>query len=130
MDDCDYDHNGRMNLWRGAVKSAIRGARGQKLLSDLIIGLDSLPAPRLIASEFEIQGEFCALGAAAKIRGLDIRELDIWDSGDTAKKFNVSDAMIREITWINDECGEQDTPEERFLRVYNWIRSNQSPENE
>ena len=39
-----------MNLWRGAVMSAIRGKRGQQLLRDLRDALDAMPEKRLIAN--------------------------------------------------------------------------------
>ena len=57
-DDC----SGReLNLWRGAVESAIRGKRGQAFLREMLVALDAMPEKRLIAGELVTPtGEVCA----------------------------------------------------------------------
>jgi len=40
-DDCDDQWS--LICWRGAVKSAIRGKRGQAFLKEMLAALDALP---------------------------------------------------------------------------------------
>ena len=47
-EDCD---GWALVRWRGAVKSAIRGQRGQAFLRELLAALDAIPDKRLIAEE-------------------------------------------------------------------------------
>ncbi|KGX48418.1 hypothetical protein [Burkholderia pseudomallei] len=59
----DDGDNWSVIRWRGAVNSAIKGARGQEFLRDLAATLDAMPDKRLIDNEFRnSNGEFCALG--------------------------------------------------------------------
>ena len=53
-DSDDYDWEPWMEgQAAGAMRSAIRGRRGQQLLRDLIAGLDALPVPELAAGALE-----------------------------------------------------------------------------
>lgn len=49
----DYEHDWYQIMWRGAVKRAIRGKRGQAFLREMLTALDALPEPRLIAEKLE-----------------------------------------------------------------------------
>jgi hypothetical protein len=113
--------------WRGAVKSAIRGKRGQAFLREMLTAMDSLPRPRLIAWEI-VQGvECCAIGSVALRRGMDVSNLDPEDRVNVASIFGQSEALVAEIAYVNDELywGErEETPEERFRRVRAWIIEN------
>ena len=51
-DDCEG-----WDLIRGAVKSAIRGRRGQAFLKEMLAALDALPEKRLITEDLVIDGE-------------------------------------------------------------------------
>src|SRR6185295_11408998 len=62
--------------YRGAVASAIRGARGQTFLKEILAALDAMPEKKLIANELEEDGQVCALGALGKARGLDMAGID------------------------------------------------------
>jgi len=107
--------------WRGAVNSAIRGKRGQALLKELLEALDAMPDKALIAEELQDdQGDVCALGCLGMKRGLPVADLDPEDPETLAEVFGVSNALIREIAYINDE-GVVETPEERFRYVRMWV---------
>jgi len=114
--------------WRGAVKSAIRGVRGQRLLRDLIAGFDALPHPRLIANRFREDGEVCALGAAYFHRKIKLPpDVDSWDVDNeaTAKDLDVAEALVREVEYLNDEgTWARETPEDRFQRMRAWVVKN------
>lgn len=88
--------------WRGAVKSAIRGRRGQSLIRELLEALESLPDKRLCANEFANDGDYCALGALGRLRGMDLRSLDPGDTTSISAAFGIADALAREIMYEND----------------------------
>lgn len=145
-DDCDND-NGAMAMYRGMVASATRGKRGQALLKDILIAMNGMQVKRLIKDDLEQpDGTVCAIGAAGKLRRVDMSGLDPEDSESVAGRFNVADCLAREIVWENDESGwsgeyefidgpdywgrpgirrrmRKETPEERFIRMRKWLRS-------
>ena len=84
-------------MWRGAVKSALGGKRGQEFLVEAARVLDALPEHKLSYAEFEDGEGYCLLGAVGASRGMDISSLDYEDTDGLADKFGVSKAMIREI---------------------------------
>lgn len=113
--------------WRGAVNSSIRGKRGQAFLKELLEALDAMPKKRLIAEELQdVTGNYCALGVLGSKRGLDIANIDPYDSQQVAKTFGIANALAREIVFINDEgcyCSKE-TPEKRWARVREWVAEN------
>lgn len=129
----DIDDNWALIKWRGRVTSAMRGRRGQKFLKELLTALDAMPEKRLVASEFEKDGEVCALGAIGKARGIDMSNLDPDDDGSTeilASQFNIADPMAKEIVYMNDDGFYSATPEIRWTRMREWIASHITPEDE
>lgn len=109
--------------WRGQVASAIRGKRGQKLLSELVAALDAMPEKRLIKGELATpEGEVCALGAVGKVRGVNMEEIDPEDPGQVSAAFDIAEQLAREIAYENDEMGYE-TPEARWKRMRNWAHS-------
>ena len=123
IDDYDCDDNGAM--YRGMVASATRGKRGQALLKDILIAMDGMIVKRLIAHKLEENGAVCAIGAAGKLRGVDMSNLDPKDTDTVAGKFNIAYCLACEIVYINDEWGRpKETSEERFVRMRKWIRAN------
>lgn len=124
-DDYGDDDPLALGRYRAMVASATRGKRGQALLKDILIAMNGMPCKRLIAHELEEQdGAVCAIGAAGKLRGVDMSKLDPEDAETVAGRFNVADCLAREIVWENDECGRRrETPEERFRRMRKWVRS-------
>ncbi len=122
-DDCDqWD----LIRWRGAVNSAIKGARGQQLLREMAAALDAMPHKRLIAEELRTaDGEVCALGAVACARGMDVSTLDPENRAAVAKAFDVAKALVCEIAFINDDdFSRHATPEQRWAGVRQWVAQN------
>jgi hypothetical protein len=123
--------------WRGAVASAIRGARGQALLREMATALDSMPEKRLIANELERDGTVCALGCVGLARGIDMSATDPEDYEQVAELFGISQALAREIECVNDEAymwridrrgftkrTAQEAEEERWKVVRAWVAEN------
>lgn len=132
-DDCDNDW--QFVMWRGAVKSAIKGKRGQAFFKEMLAALDALPVKRLVKDElqapdlitcshwgmFETQS-VCAIGAVGRARGVDMNKIDPDDPPQVAGAFGIAQAMAQEIVYINDEWGSyRETPEARFVRVREWV---------
>ena len=110
-------------MWRGAVKKAIRGKRGQAFLQELLVALDAVTGGRLIADDLQDgYGEVCALGALGVARGVHLEMLDPEEPEAVAQAFGVAPALVREIVYENDEAVHiRETPEQRFLRVRTWV---------
>lgn len=93
--------------WSGAVKSALRGERGQAALRELLQALDAMPDKRLYPGSFATaDGEFCALGVLGAHRGVDMSDLgdeDDCDPDQVGQRFNIASAMAAEIMYLNDE---------------------------
>lgn len=123
-DDCENMWD--MIRWAGAVKSTLRGRRGQDFLRELLTALDALPEPRLIAEDLQnaATGEVCALGAVARARGIDVSTVFPEDWGQVSRLFGISETLAREIMFHNDDfdsayrAGEA---ERRFQRVREWV---------
>jgi hypothetical protein len=119
-DDCD----GReLALWRSAVQKAIGGRRGQAFLQEMADALDLLEHKRLIRGALAADGEVCALGAVAAARDVDVSLVDHEDSEAVAHSFGIARAMAAEIAYMNDERFYRATPEERFVRMREWVTS-------
>jgi len=123
----DYDYP--LALYRGAVKRAVTGYRGQHLLRKLRDALDAMPVKRLITDAIkDSAGDVCALGALDSTA--PAYEPD-WDDGDHAEKlakhFGVATALAAEIVYMNDEFlqwrSQDETPEERWTRMRAWVDS-------
>jgi hypothetical protein len=103
----DDFEGGELNVWRGAVKSAIRGKRGQAFLKELAAAMDAMPDKRLISHVGAADGCMCTLAVVAQARGLDIDRLNrLMEDEETeaiAKMLGIADAMGREIMFENDE---------------------------
>lgn len=139
------DDQWAMTMWRGAVKKAMNGSRGQAFLREMLASMDSLPEPKLVAEELKYEdGSVCAIGTVGLTRGLDMEGIvpDDWDA--VAAKFGIAPAMVREIVYENDEVGgynhyetvtigegaraktfrrpRDEKPVERFYRMRRWIK--------
>jgi hypothetical protein len=123
--DDGCDDGWAMIRYRGAVKSAIRGRRGQAFLRDLLATLDAMPEKKLIEGELETPDGVCALGALGRARGIEMKGLDPEDAEHVAAVFGVAPALAREIVYENDEVGywPKETPEARFTRLRAWVAS-------
>ena len=123
-DNVDYDPlvYGR---WRAQVRSAMRGKRGQSFLREMIAALDVMPEKVLIDENLTDQsGRVCAIGSVGKLRGIDMSELSSDDYDKIAATFGIAQQLVREIEYENDECGWNETPESRWLRMRKWVESN------
>ena len=123
-DGCD---GWELNLWRGAVESAIRGKRGQAFLREMRDALDAMPEKRLVAGDLVTpEGECCAMGAVAIRRGLDVSGVDETERDQVAQAFGIAEALAAEIAFENDEREARwrpETPEERWKRMRAWVES-------
>lgn len=118
-----------MNCWRGAVRAAIRGRRGQAFLREMLAALDAMPEKRLIHGDLVREdGEVCAIGSVFKARGLDVKGIDPYDYSTVAGKAGVAEAMAREIEYENDEGTWRDeTPQKRWERMRRWVEKQIQP---
>lgn len=117
--------------WRGAVKSALSGSRGQAFLRELVGALDALPEKKLSAGVFSKEGCLCALGVVGKSRGLDMSDLDRQSEDDAldpdvvGDRFGLPPSMVQEVMFVNDEVAwHPKDDEERFRLVRQWAESN------
>ena len=121
----DYDYEPWMEgQAAGAMRSAIRGRRGQQLLRDLIAGLDALPVPELAAGALEDPetGCVCALGAVRLQRGaeavplsFDLDDPDI-DWRDLAKPFDISETLAHAVISQNEYSSKRNDEQSRRRR--------------
>jgi len=109
--------------WRGAVKSAIRGKRGQAFLREMLSALDALPDPVLITEELiDPDGDVCAVGSVGQARGMDMSLIDYEEPEEIAKAFGIARALASEIAFENDEGWHRDEkPADRFKRMRKWV---------
>jgi hypothetical protein len=122
-DDCD-----NLALWRGAIRSATRGKRGQAFFRGLVAALDALPEKRLIEGALQTHGGVCALGALGRARRVDMDEVDRImrqdDYDGLGQAFDIAPGLAQETMYVNDEQGRGiETPEERWTRVRKWAES-------
>jgi len=126
-DDCtDWS----LICWRGAVKSAIRGKRGQEFLREMIAALDAMPEKALVVGSLQTEeGDVCAMGAVALKRGLDVKDVDPEDREQVAETFGIARAMAAEIAYENDEdfCWPKESPQQRWVRMRKWAEENLNP---
>jgi len=120
-EDCD---EWALIRWRGAVKSAIRGKRGQAFLKEMAAAMDSMPEKKLAEKELECAEGVCAIGSVGAARGIDMSDLDPDDRETVANVFGISPALVAEIVYENDEIFYQESPEHRFVRMRAWIDEN------
>ena len=119
------DNEWSLIMYRGAVASGIRGKRGQAFLREMLTAMDAMPEKQLIAHELEMDGQVCAIGSVGQARGLDMSTLNPEEPEQIAGAFGISEALAREIVYENDETfWGDDTPEQRFRRMRNWIVKN------
>lgn len=120
----DHD-NWELIKWRGMVASAVRGKRGQRLLSELAAAMDAMPEKRLIAHELQNEdGEHCALGVVGAARGIDLSKIDPDAPEQVSADFDIAECLAQEIVFINDDdfgWDRGETPEKRWQRVRKWV---------
>lgn len=114
--------------WRGAVKSALKGKRGQAALREIRDALDAMPVKELAADSLvSVDGQYCTLGALGSARGMPMESIDPDDHEEVAEKFGMANAMVREIVYENDEGGpwlpypQKESPSARWVRMRNRV---------
>lgn len=137
-DNDDYDYEPWMEgQAAGAMRSAIRGRRGQRLLRDLIDGLDALPKPELAAGSLEDPETncVCALGAVmlqrqrnghAVLLRFDPTDPDI-DWRDLAEPFDISETLANAVVSTNEMYSESNSElarRRRWQYVRDWAMRN------
>ena len=125
-EDCD----GReLNLWRGAVNSAINGKRGQAFLIESLAALDAMLVKKLTTDSLHdpVVGEFCTLGVVGAARGMALKPLEYANPSEIGAAFGISRAMAAEIMFENDDCDSYSikaiTPERRWILMRYWVQS-------
>lgn len=122
----DYYDNLAAGRWRGIIKSATRGKRGQAFFRELVAALDAMPERRLIKNDLENQEGVCALGCLGRQRGLDMSGVDVeamaddYDFSKLGNLFGVAEQLAQEVMWRNDEYRREATPEQRWQIVRDW----------
>lgn len=126
-------------LFRGRVANAIRGRRGQSLLSDLAAALEAMPDKSLLRGGLSHEGEHCSIGLALRCRGhapsafMPSQPIGDEDHAYEAQEYNadiadvldVAEVLVQEIEWENDEGGAySETPEQRHARMLRWAKHN------
>ncbi len=120
---CDNDIWAQLK-WRGMVASAIRGNRGQRMLRELADALDAMPSKRLIQHDLVTRaGECCTLGAVFQARGRANTQEELHeDNARIANELNVSECLVQEVEFLNDDAPFIDeTPEARWTRMRAWV---------
>lgn len=119
-DDYDILEIGR---WRGQVASSIRGKRGQMFLRAIRTALLAMPVRALYPGVLVgNDGCCCTMGAFANHCGIDVSDVDPEDPDSVAAALGVTEQLVREIAYLNDECGSVvETPEKRWERMLKWI---------
>jgi hypothetical protein len=115
--------------WRGAVKAALRGKRGQAFLREFIATLDAMPVKRLAAEAWVSGEDACALGVVARARGFEkfLESLDPDDDFSAeliAPVLDIAPAMAREIIFTNDDAAFWEiSPEGRWTWMRQWAEA-------
>ncbi len=127
----DFDDDLALGRWRGQVRSAMRGKRGQSFFRNLVAALDGMPEKRLITSVLQNEGgDVCVLGAALKHAGKECPvsedEYD-FDKDWTAAQLDIATQLVQEAVYENDEGVWKETPEQRWERMRRWASSHLTP---
>ena len=119
----EIDDQWSLIRWRGAVKQALSGKRGQAFMKEAIAAMDAMPIKELARDALQTpQGAYCTLGVVGAARGINLSSLDPEDIEAVAATFGISDAMAREIVFMNDEaCWHDETPAHRWQRMRDWM---------
>ena len=122
-DDYDYSNPWPRICYAGALASATRGKKGQAFFKELLAALDAMPVKKLITSELQCPDGSCALGVFGKSRGLDMSKFEPDDYYMISRRLKVNEKIIDNVAWMNDEMYGRQTPEERFVKMREWVMS-------
>ena len=120
VDSYDFD-TWEFVRWRGAVRSAIRGKRGQAFLLKMRDALDAMEPKRLLADVLVAPDGCCAMGSVAVQQDIDTSRVDPDDRDEVAKLFDIAPALAAEIAYLNDDDCRYSSPENRWKLLRNWV---------
>lgn len=122
--------------WQANVRRMMRGKNGQQFLWELYLSLEALPTKELIVGGLvDDDGAYCALGAVARNRGIEIPEDlkvrldengDLDDSDDcdfyasVTPLLKLKEMMAREVMHENDEGDTWHWPDGRVCHGLSW----------
>jgi hypothetical protein len=105
------------------VSSALKVKRDQAFLIEPHDAMDAMPNKRLVADTLEADGQFCTLGVLSAMRSIEMSVIDAHCRETVSGAFRIAPAMAAEVVFENDECGWNETPEQRWQRMRNWVGS-------
>jgi len=123
----DIDDSSAAGRWRGMVKSAIRGKRGQAFLRELAAEMDKMPVKELIAEELvRPDGACCTIGVVCKARGLDVAKIDVDEPDQVSAAVGIASCLAAEIEHENDDGfwhyeRTKESDAERWVRMRAWV---------
>lgn len=119
----DMDDILELGRYRGQVKSAIRGKRGQAFLRELADAMDAMSEKILITGELiNAEGDCCVIGVVCKSRGLDVSDVDVEEPEQVGELVGIACQMAAEIEYENDEGSWlSETPQQRWKRMRRWV---------
>lgn len=127
----EEDFPGQFFLWQANCERSLGGRLGQAALRELEAALVALPTKRLIANDLQTpEGDVCAIGALARHKGItpspegNVRG---FDPEYEMEEIGVECGMPRMVAWKAVEKNDIElgyvTPEERYTRMLDWVRS-------
>ena len=120
-DDYGDDDPLAMGRWRGAVKRAIEGKRGQAFLRELADAMDAMEVRELIRDQLiAADGACCTIGVVCKARGLRVGGIDLESPEEVGALVGISRVMTAEIEYENDDYREE-SPADRWVRMRKWV---------
>lgn len=105
------------------MSSALKSKRDQAFLIDPRDAMDAMPNKRLVADTLEADGQFCTLGVLSAKRSIEMSVIDAHCRETVSGAFRIAPAMAAEVVFENDECGWNETSEQRWQRMRKWIGS-------
>lgn len=76
-----------------------------------------------VADTLEADGQFCTLGVLSAKRSIEMSVIDAHCRETVSGAFRIAPAMAAEVVFESDECGWNETPEQRWQRMRKWVDS-------
>jgi len=100
----EIENQGTLNLLEANLDRTIKGKKGQEFLKKLLSALDAMQVKELHTDALKNEeGGFCALGCYAN--HFKVKTDDIYpdDALAISKRFGISQMLVWQIIWENDE---------------------------
>lgn len=124
-------------LWWAIIDRSLKCGRGQKFLAEFEAALLAMPDKKLVVGEIATaSGEVCAIGAFArfknpaaleKYRGRDPDTLGLDETAELGVQCGIARSLAWGIGYHNDETFITCTPDQRYVKMLEWVRENQIP---